>query len=75
MAMRFEDLTPEQKERARKCKSADEVLELAKEEGYELSDDELEAVSGGDWDCWDVCTKFQKPNTCGVRDCSPFGVV
>ena len=48
---------------------------MAKEEGYELSDDELEAVSGGDWDCWDVCTKFQKPNTCGVRDCSPFGVV
>ena len=34
----------------------EEILELAKEEGYELSDAELESVSGGDWDCWTVCT-------------------
>ena len=48
--MRFEDLTPEQKEKVKECKNADELLAIAREEGYELSEDELEAVSGGDWD-------------------------
>ena len=47
-AMRFENLTPEQKEKAEECKNTDELLKLAKEEGYELSEDEPEAVSGGD---------------------------
>jgi len=55
--MRLADLTPEQMERAKACKTPEEILELAKEEGYELSDEELEAVSGGDWDCWTVCTE------------------
>ena len=73
--MRFENLTPEQKEKAKRCKNADELLAIAREEGYELSEDELEAVSGGDWDCWEVCTKFQKPTTCNVKDCSTFGVI
>ena len=45
--MRLEDLTPEQKEKALACKTPEELLELAKAEGYELSDEELEAVSGG----------------------------
>lgn len=34
-----------------------------------------EVRSGGDWDCWDVCTKYEKPNTCGVKDCSEFGII
>ena len=45
--MRLEDLTPEQKEKALACKTPEELLELAKAEGYELFDEELEAVSGG----------------------------
>ena len=73
--MRLEDLTPEQKEKVKTCKNADELMAIAKEMGHELTDDELEAMSGGDWDCWDVCTKYEKPNTCGVRDCSQFGIV
>ena len=74
--MRFEDLTPEQKEKVKGCKNADELLAIAREEGYELSDDELEAVNGGaNWDCWDVCAKYEKPNTCGVKDCSTFGII
>ena len=47
--MDFKDLTEEQKAKARACKTPEEILALAKEEGYELSDDQLEAVSGGMW--------------------------
>lgn len=50
-----EELTPEQQEKARACKTSEDVLALVKEEGLGLSDEELEAVSGGDWDCWTVC--------------------
>lgn len=45
--MEFDKLTEEQEAKARACKTPEEVLALAKEEGYELSDDELEAVAGG----------------------------
>ena len=41
------DMTDEQKAKLQECKTPEEVLELAKAEGYELTDDELEAVSGG----------------------------
>lgn len=37
--MRFKDLTPEQKEMAKKCKTPEELLKLAQSEGYELTDD------------------------------------
>ena len=49
---RIKALTSEQRARAKQCKSAEELLALAKEEGYELTDDELEGISGGFWnDC------------------------
>ena len=51
--MDFKDLTPELRDRARKCKTPEEILALAKEEGYELSEEELKAVSGGvKWTLW-----------------------
>ena len=36
----FKDLTPDQMEKARACKTPDELLELARQEGYELSDED-----------------------------------
>ena len=45
--MDFKNLTPEQKEKARACNTPDELVALAQEEGIDLSDEELDAVSGG----------------------------
>ena len=39
-------LSPELKEKARGCKSPEELLALAEKEGYKLSDEEMEAVAG-----------------------------
>ena len=40
-------LTKGQVAKAKACKSQEELLALAKEEGIELSDEQLEAVNGG----------------------------
>jgi hypothetical protein len=52
----FKDLTPEQREKALNCKSPEEILNLAKEAGYELNDEELAGVTGGwgDPNCKDL---------------------
>ncbi len=44
--MDIKDLTPEQREKAR-GKSPAELIELAKAEGVELSDEQLGAIAGG----------------------------
>jgi len=49
--MKFEDASPELREKAQACKYTEELLTLAKQEGYELSDAELENVAGG----WETC--------------------
>ena len=56
--MKLDELTPEQIEKVKACASADELASLAKEEGLELSEEQLDSVSGGDWDeplCGDLC--------------------
>jgi predicted ribosomally synthesized peptide with nif11-like leader len=45
--MDYGDLSSELQKRVASCESPEEILELAKAEGYEFSVDELEAVSGG----------------------------
>lgn len=45
--MDFNTLTEEQKAKARACTSADELIKLAKEEGIELTDEQLAAINGG----------------------------
>jgi len=56
---------PELQKKLRNASSPEELLALAKEQGLELSDEQLEAVSGGgNWSCWDidgctdVCSKY-----------------
>ena len=39
--MDFKDLTPEQQEKAKACKTPEDILALAKEEGHSLTDEEL----------------------------------
>ena len=52
--MEFNELTEEQKKKVRGCSSAEELVTLAMAEGLELSDEQLEALSGGGfWDCGD----------------------
>ena len=43
----YEKMTDEQKEKARACKTMDELMKLAGEWGLELPDELLDAVSGG----------------------------
>ena len=43
------DISPELREKAKECTSPEELLALAKKEGYKLSETEIEAVSGGAW--------------------------
>ena len=43
----FSNLTEEQMEKAKACKTPQEFLELAGAEGIELTDEQMEALSGG----------------------------
>ena len=51
--MNFEDLkNPELQEKLKSAKTPEELAAIAKSEGIELSDEKLEALSGGGWlDC------------------------
>ena len=59
--MDFNELSDGLKKKAKECKTPEEFIALAKEEGLELTDAELEAISGGKWcigvtcaeACWD----------------------
>lgn len=60
-------LTEEQAKKLKGCKSNEEILRLAKEEGVELTNEQLEAVSGGncftDFDC-PKCGETIDGNSC-----------
>ena len=45
--MEFKDLTPEQQAKAKACKTPEELIALAQAEGIELSEEDLNAISGG----------------------------
>ena len=62
--MNFEDLkNPELQEKLKAAKSAEDLVALAKAEGLELTDEQLEAVAGGE-NLWaethpDDCANFE----------------
>lgn len=58
--MNFEDLKdPELQEKMKSAKTPEELLALAREQGYELSNDELEGIGGGSlWGCENDCSKY-----------------
>ena len=66
--MEFKDLTEEQKAKISSCKTPEEVQELAKGEGYELTDEELSEVSGGSWGAAVKCP------SCGSENVSTFSL-
>ena len=52
--MDTEKLNPAVKAKLKGCETPEEILALAQEEGYELSDSELEGISGG----WGKCEGY-----------------
>ena len=55
-------LSEEQIAKVKECKNQEELLKLAKQEGVELTDEQLNAISGGG--CF---SSFKCPN-CGSKD-------
>ena len=51
MDFKGKDISPELREKAMACQTPEELLALAKREGYKLSEEELASVSGGGWSC------------------------
>ena len=59
-AFSFDDLTEELQTKAYACKTPEELFELAKSEGVELGEEELEAINGGMISGWSIpgCPTF-----------------
>ena len=45
--MKIEDVSPEIIEKAKACESPEQIFALAKEEGIELTDEQMDAIAGG----------------------------
>ena len=45
--MNVDNLSPELLEKAEACKTAEDLFALAKDEGVELSDEDVAAITGG----------------------------
>ena len=54
----FDGLSDDLKAKVANCKTADDLIALAKAEGIELTDEQLDAISGGfnwvDWSCGEL---------------------
>ena len=63
--MNSNELSSEQRERARSVQTLEELEELAKEEGQEISDDQLDAICGGGDSCFFSSGCIQKTDLRG----------
>ena len=68
--MDFDNLTEEQKAKARECKTPEELMELVRAEDIELTDEQLEVVAGGGsgWDDVTGCDWYGMPGD----PCNPY---
>ena len=51
------ELSDEMRAKIESCATPEDILALAQDEGVELSDEQMESVAGGSWDCYD-CSEF-----------------
>ena len=69
--MNFDELKPELQDKVLNAKSAEDILAIAKEEGYELTDEDLEGISGGMM--WgDVCVGVACKVCRGYKGCKCY---
>ena len=54
--MDYKDLTETQRAKVAGASTSEDILRIAREEGYELSDEEIEQISGG-WEQSKGCKK------------------
>ena len=45
--MKIEDVSPEIIEKAKACETPEQIFALAKEEGIELTDEQMDIIAGG----------------------------
>ena len=69
----FIGLTEEQIAKVKACKNQEEVLALAKQEGIELTDEQLEAVSGGNCLVQEVGDTRKTCPECGSKNVITLG--
>ncbi|MBR3157824.1 MAG: Nif11 family protein [Atopobiaceae bacterium] len=70
--MKHANLVDDQHAKLKKCETPEEILALAQEEGYDLSDAELQEISGGSWN--PVYELIPKCPACGSLAVSSFPV-
>lgn len=66
----FDQMSDEQKEKFNSCKNMDEVMKLANEENYELSEEQLDFLASGGctcgrgYNCDPLCRYADCPHEC-----------
>ena len=66
--MNFDDLkNPELQEKLKRCETIDELVQLAKAEGMELTDGQLAAVAAGDHEWYCLCNAPDGHHGCEGR--------
>ena len=69
------ELSPELAEKVEECKSASDVLALAKRVGLPLSEEELDEIAGGEWDERLSSKPYHRPCLTPMNCSEPFGPV
>lgn len=62
----IDGLSDEMRAKIAGCERPEDFLALAQDEGVELSDEQMEAVSAGSWDCFD-CPDYSCKISGGYR--------